>query len=122
MADENSVYLSCVRRALALLLGLSASLGVPADAHTPSPQECLEGGDFIAHAAESRDHGMARAEFLDKLVADIYLIQAFPPSLRWFVVDPDDAEFLRDESARVFDAPLPPEAHRGQFLARCFER
>jgi hypothetical protein len=109
-----------VRLALALLLALSASLRV--SAHTPSPQECLEGGDFIAHAAESRDHGMARAEFLDKLVADIYLIQAFPPSLRWFVVDPDDAEFLRDEAARVFDTPFPPEAHRGQFLARCFER
>ena len=106
---------------LPLLLFVLA-LGTRADAHVLSLQECLEGGDFIAHAAQARDNGTMKAEFLDRLVADILVIQAFPPQLRWFVSDPDDAEFLHAEAARVFDAPLHPEAHRAQFLSRCFER
>ena len=110
-----------MHRRLALLLFVLA-LGATADAHVLSLQECLEGGDFIAHAAQARDSGSTKAEFLDRLVGDILLIQAFPPQLRWFVSDPDDAEFLHAETARVFDTPLHPEAHRAQFLSRCFER
>ncbi len=102
---------------LATLAGASQAAG-----HGLSPQECLEGGDFIAHAAQSRDNGMTRTVFLDNLVADIRLIQAFPAELRWFVVDPEDAVFLHTEASKVFDAPLRPEAHRAQFLSLCFDR
>ena len=107
----------------AIALGLFALLlASPAAAHPLSPQECLEGGDFIAHAAQSRDNGMTREAFLGKLVDDIRLIQSFPPSLRWFVVDPADAEFLHAEASDIFDVPDAPEAHRARFLARCFDR
>ena len=102
--------------------GSLAVVATPAPAHPLSLQECFEGGDFIAHAAEARDNGITKAAFCDKLLADIYLIQAFPRELRWFVQDPDDAEFLLDEATRVFDRPEPPEAHRTQFLTRCFDR
>ena len=110
-----------MHRRLALLLFVLAVSPTVA-AHVLSLEECLEGGDFIAHAAQARDNGSTKPEFIDRLVADILLIQAFPPQLRWFVSDPDDAEFLHTETARVFDAPLHPEAHRAQFLSRCFER
>lgn len=104
-----------------LFFVLASAAGFPAGGHERTLQECLEGGDFIAHAAEARDNGMTKAEFLGRLVDDIRLIQAFPPQLRWFVVDPEDAEFLHEEAAKVFDTPLKPEAHRAQFLSRCFE-
>jgi hypothetical protein len=104
-----------------LLFVLATSAGAPAGGHARTLEECLEGGDFIAHAAQARDNGMTKAEFLGRLVDDIRLIQAFPPQLRWFVVDPEDAEFLHGEATKVFDTPLKPEAHRAQFLSRCFD-
>jgi len=91
-------------------------------AHPLSLQECFEGGDFITHAAQARDNGMTKDAFSDKLLADIHLIQAFPRELRWFVQDPDDAEFLLAESTLVFDRPREPETHRTDFLSRCFDR
>jgi hypothetical protein len=103
-----------------LLFVLTTGAGAPAVSHERTLEECLEGGVFIANAAHSRDNGMTKAEFLGRLVDDIRLIQAFPPQLRWFVVDPEDAEFLAAEATKVFDTPLRPEAHRAQFLSRCF--
>jgi hypothetical protein len=103
-----------------LLFVVTTGAGAPAGGHERTLEECLEGGDFIANAARSRDNGMTKAEFLGRLFDDIRLIQAFPPQLRWFVVDPQDAEFLVAEAANVFDSPLRPEAHRAQFLSRCF--
>ena len=112
-----------MRQWLAMLLFVVAlTAGAPARGHTPTLQECLEAGDFIAHAAQARDNGVTKVSFMERLVGDIRLIQAFPPQLRWFVVDPDDAEFLHAESSAVFDAPRPPEAHRAHFLSRCFDR
>ena len=105
-----------------LWFGTALSVAPQAAAHALSLQECFEGGDFIAHAAQARDNGMTKAAFIDQLLADIRLIRAFPPELRWFVADAEDAEFLHAEASRVFDAPQPPEAHRAQFLARCFDR
>lgn len=105
-----------------MVLGMVLAASSRAGAHALSLQECLEGGDFVAHAAQARDNGVTRAVFLDRLVADIRLIQSFPAPLRWFVADADDAEFLHAESARVFDAPDAPETHRAQFLKRCFDR
>ena len=104
-----------------LLFVVAFGGGDPVRGHPRTLEECLEGGDFIANAARSRDNGMTKAEFLARLVDDIRLIQAFPPQLRWFVVDPQDAEFLAAEATKVFDAPLRPEAHRAQFLSRCFD-
>ena len=106
----------------ALLLGWAASIAVSSAAHPLSLQECFEGGDFIAHAAEARDKGMTKAAFLDRLVVDVYAIQAFPPQLRWFVVDPEDAEFLTSQASDVFDRPRSAEAHRAEFLSLCFDR
>ena len=105
-----------------LLIVLTTGMGPPAAAHAPSLQECLEAGDFIANAAHSRDNGITKVAFLERLVGDIRVIQAFPPQLRWFVFDPDDAEFLHAESSSVFDDPRAPEVHRAQFLSRCFDR
>lgn len=104
----------------ALVFAFAPALPYSVAAHPLSVQECLEGGDFIAHAAQARDNGITRSVFLERLVADIHLIQAFPPQLRWFVVDPEDAEFLHAEASRVFDSPVTPELHRAQFLSRCF--
>ena len=110
-------------RALLVLLLLGMVVSSPrVGAHAPSLQECFEGGDFVAHAAQARDNGMTKAAFIDKLMADIRLIQTFPPALRWFVADTEDAEFLHAESMRVFDAPQEPETHRAQFLKHCFDR
>ena len=103
-----------------LLLVVTTGAGAPAGGHERTLEECLEGGDFIANAALSRDNGMTKGEFLGRLLDDIRVIQAFPPQLRWFVVDPEDAEFLAAEATRVFDTPLRPEVHRTQFLSRCF--
>ena len=88
-----------------LVMVLATGVGSPAAGHAPNLQECLEAGDFIANAAHARDNGITKVAFLERLVGDIRLIQAFPPQLRWFVVDPDDAEFLHAESSAVFDAP-----------------
>jgi hypothetical protein len=110
------------RLACGLMLGSLALVAVLSTAHPLSVQECFEGGDFIAHAAEARDNGMTKAAFNDKLLADIYMIQAFPRELRWFVQDPEDAEFLLAEATLVFDRPQVPEAHRSDFLSRCFDR
>jgi len=106
----------------ALLLAAALGGTASADAHPLSLQECFEGGDFIAHAAQARDNGMTKVAFLDRLVSDIRLIQAYPPELRWFVADVDDAEFLHAEASRVFDERRAPEAQRASFLSRCFER
>ena len=108
-------------RPVLLLFVVMTAAGAPAAGHPRTLQECLEGGDFIAHAAEARDNGITKAEFLNRLLDDIRLIQAFPPQLRWFVVDPEDADFLHEEASKVFDTPRRPEAHRAQFLSRCFD-
>jgi hypothetical protein len=113
-------YLRAV--ACEVFAGWLAAFAIPSIAHPLTLQECFEGGDFIAHAAQARDNGMSKAAFNDKLLADINLIKTFPRELRWFVQDPDDAEFLLAEATTVFDRPRPPEAHRRDFLSRCFDR
>jgi hypothetical protein len=105
-----------------VLITFTTGVAGPAIAHVPTLEECLEGGDFIAHAAQSRDNGMTKEQFMERLVADVRLIQSYPPPLRWFVADADDATFLSEEALRVFDARRSPDAHRAQFLSRCFDR
>lgn len=105
----------------AALVALFASTPV-AWSHSLSVEECLEGGDFIKHAAMSRDYGMTREQFISKVQGDILAIQSFPPELRWFVQDLDDEVLLVGAAERVFDEPSEPEAHRDAFLQSCFGR
>ncbi len=100
-----------------LLLACGAAL-----AHKPTPAECLEAGDFIRNAALSRDGGATRKFFLDRLQQDYAVIRAFRPELRWFVLDPDDEDFLQAEVMLVFDTPVASERHRTDFLERCAKR
>lgn len=105
------------------MLGIALGCGVAtAAASAPSLSECLEGSDFIANAAIARDHGMAREAFVERLEADMMIIHAFPPELRWFVKDIDDERFLHAQVETVFDAPAMPEDHRQAFLRACFGR
>jgi len=116
-----ALHAAARRYLAALVVGLATTFPGSSMGHAPSLQECFEAGDFIANAARARENGVTKSVFIDRLVADVYAIQAFPPELRWFVVDPEDAEFLVSEASQVFDRPMPPEAHRANFLSRCFD-
>jgi hypothetical protein len=98
--------------------------GLPyvAPAHDLTLDECLEGSDFIMHAAMSRENGMTREAFLERMESDIHLIQAFPPELRWFVQDQDDEELLTSAARLVFDSPREPQSHQSEFLEACTAR
>jgi hypothetical protein len=91
-------------------------------ASVPTMADCLEASDFIANAALSRDNGMTRDAFIERLNGDFVAIRAFPSELRWFVRDEDDERFLEDAAEQVFDAPATPAVHRREFLQACFER
>jgi hypothetical protein len=101
---------------------LAVALATGAEAALPTLTDCMEGSDFVANAARSRDNGMTRASFLDRLDADLVAIRAFPPELRWFARNPDDERFLVAHAARVFDRPQAPERHQAEFLAACLDR
>jgi hypothetical protein len=110
---------------LAKQLTLAAFMGGlsgAAAAHDLTLAECVEGGDFIMHAAMSRENGMTREAFLGRMESDIRAIQQFPPELRWFVQDQDDEEFLTHAARLVFDLPREPESHQSEFLAACTAR
>src|SRR5262252_1432328 len=110
---------------LAKQLVLAAAIGglsCAAAAHDLTLTECAEGGDFIMHAAMSRENGMTREAFLERMESDIRMIQAFPPQLRWFVQDEDDEELLTWAARLVFDSPREPESHQSEFLAACAAR
>jgi hypothetical protein len=105
-----------------MLAVMSAGLALPAAAHELSINECVEGGDFIMHAAQSRDYGLTREEFIGRMQGDLLAIQSFPQELRWFVQDEDDEALLVAHAERVFDAPQEPAAHQADFLSMCFAR
>ena len=109
-----------LRRALAAAIAAFVATG--AHASVPTMAECLEGSDFIANAALARDNGVPRDAFVERLEADMVLIHAFPPELRWFVKDADDERFLHRQVEAVFDAPVRPADHRNAFLRACFRR
>ena len=102
-----------------LLAAALSCMSSAASAHGLTFDECIEGGEFIKHAAMSRDYGIKRADFLERMQADITAIQQFPPQLRWFVQDDEDAALLTGAAERVFDAPREPEAHESDFLQTC---
>jgi hypothetical protein len=101
-------------------IGLSQSGRVAAS--QPSMNECLEGSDFIANAARSRDAGMSESAFLGRMRDDFMAIRAYPNELRWFVHDASDETFLLESARDVFDRPGPPDRHRQAFLEACIER
>src|SRR5207244_1717225 len=103
---------------------IAAALAAPmcATASVPTLSDCLEASDFIANAALSRDNGMTRDAFINRLNGDFAAIRAFPAELRWFVRDEDDERFLEDAAEHVFDVPSTPADHRREFLQACFER
>ena len=109
-----------------IVLGCAAALMVVgatgARGSGTSLAECIEGADFIANAAMSRDNGIGRAAFIARLEGDFAAIRAYPVALRWFVKDGDDERFLRAAAEDVFDRPLPPDRHRAAFFAACVGR
>jgi hypothetical protein len=110
---------------MAKRLILAAVLGGPAcgaAAHGLTLRECLEGGDFIKHAAMSRDNGITREVFLERIESDLLAIRQYPPHLRWFVQDQDDEALLVQAARTVFDSPRDPPSHVSEFLAKCVER
>jgi len=104
------------------LAAITAFAAMSAGASMLSVADCFEGSDFIANAALARENGMSRDAFLDRMEEDFQLIRAFPPALRWFAHDDEDARFLLQSARTVFDAPDAPEGHRAHFLAACFAR
>jgi hypothetical protein len=110
---------------LAKQLTLAAVLGglaCAAAAHELTFNECLEGSDFIMHAAMSRDNGISREVFIERMQSDFGAIRAFPPDLRWFAQDADDEALLMEAAQLVFDSPHEPESHQSEFLQFCMER
>ena len=105
-----------------LAVGIALVALAPGSAAASTLVECGEGADFIANAAASRDNGMAREAFLERLEGDFLAIRAYPVALRWFVKSADDERFLRAAAEDVFDRPRPPERHYAAFLAACISR
>ena len=108
-------------KGLALLSALSAAVA-GAGAHELSARECMEGADYIRNAALSRDGGMTEAAFMDVFERDMQLIARVPPSLRWFVQDKDDEQFLRSALNEVFRRPQSPHQHAENFAESCLLR
>lgn len=100
----------------------AAQFAMPLAAHDLTVDECVEAGQFIMHAAMSRDAGTTREEFVGKMREDLFVILAYPPELRWFVQDEADEELLVAHAERVFDQPVTPESHESDFLQACFNR
>lgn len=116
-----SLLASPLKSHLCQLLFLLA-LPLMATAHTLSIEECSEGSDYIRNAAMSRDSGLTEAKFFEVFDHDLVLLMAVPPSLRWFVQDDDDAEFLRGALLDIYRNPQPPQLHADRFAEACFVR
>ena len=103
-------------------IAAALSLAVGAAAHPLSREECAEGGDFIKNAALSRENGMDGMTFLARTIEDFAAIKSFPPSLRWFVQDQYDEDYLLKAVADVFSNPREPQAHQTNFFGDCVTR
>ena len=109
---------------VAAALGIGTGIGVAFDAaaHPLSRQECSEGSDFIKNAALSRENGMDGGTFLTRTIEDLSLIKSFPPSMRWFVQDQNDEDYLLKAVAEVFSSPREPQLHQSSFFGECITR
>ncbi|MEO8158107.1 MAG: hypothetical protein ABI648_09950 [Betaproteobacteria bacterium] len=88
-------------------------------AHSLTPAECNEGGEFIRNAALARDNGVTREFFVNRLTEDLIVIQSFPTELRWFVQDASDEKLLSDAVFKVFDEPMKADQHEAAFIGAC---
>ena len=88
-------------------------------ARIPDASECVQAGDFIKNAALARDGGMPEADFISRIRDDIEIIQSFPPHMRWFVQDEEDAEFLIAAATDVFQKPRMAIEHQRDFVKAC---
>ena len=103
------------------LFALSNIWGIQVMAHSLTPAECTEGGEFIRNAALARDNGVTREFFVNKLVEDLIVIQSFPPQLRWFVQDSGDEKLLSEAVFKVFDEPTKADQHEASFVSACMQ-
>jgi hypothetical protein len=117
-----SVQTACMHRWFLGLPLLLAFLAATSIAGVPSARECVEAGDFIGNAALARDGGMSEEQFLGRIHEDLEVIKAFPPQLRWFVQDEDDARFLIDAATIVFREPKAAAVHRNDVIKACMAR
>lgn len=105
-----------MKRTLTIIL---LTLATPLCAHDLTFDECLEGSEFILHAAMSRDGGISREEFVGRVQSDLVAIRGFPAELRWFAQNEADERFLLNASEEVFDSPRTPQRHQSDFLQAC---
>ena len=111
-----------MRTGMCLVAVVATGLALPAGSHDLTFNECVEGSDFIMHAAQSRDYGLSREEFISRMQGDLLAIQSVPPELRWFVQDEEDEALLVAHAERVFDEPQAPHVHQADFLDSCAAR
>lgn len=114
--------LLCCLRSFPILLAACFFSPHLAYAHALTKQECSEGSDFIRNAALSRDSGISENSFMEIFDNDLELLKSIPTSLRWFVQDDDDAEFLRAALHEFFRKPREPEMHAQAFGEVCLLR
>jgi hypothetical protein len=101
---------------------LLAFLAATSTAGVPSAKDCVEAGDFIGNAALARDRGITEEQFLARIHEDLEVIKAFPPQLRWFVQDDEDAQFLIEAATAVFREPKAAADHRADIIGACMAR
>lgn len=108
-----------------LLIAGLALCSTLAHSHQITVEECQEGAEFISNAALLRDSGRPEGTeeaFVSRAIEELEMIQAFPPELRWFAQDQEDAEFLIKEILEVWRDPQEPTGHYQSFLNRCTNR
>ena len=86
-----------------------------------SIQECREAGDFIKNAALSRDNGITREFFIQKIEDDLIVIKSYPAEMRWFAKDDYREALLLGAAKRVFDEPTSAARHQIMFIDSCMQ-
>ena len=86
-----------------------------------SIQECREAGDFIKNAALSRDNGITREFFIQKIEDDLIVIKSYPAEMRWFAKDDYREGLLLGAAKRVFDEPTSAIRHQIMFIDSCMQ-
>ena len=84
-----------------------------------SIHECREAGDFIKNAALSRDNGITREFFIQKIEDDLIVIKSYPAEMRWFAKDDYRESLLLSAAKRVFDEPTSAIRHQIMFIDSC---
>jgi hypothetical protein len=121
-AASSTASLSTLRNLMmGILLLMLLLIPLRGSAHQFSVNECKEASDFIKNAAYARDNGITQSTFLSRIHDDIEIIRAFPPQLRWFIHDDDDAKVLLTAASDVFQRPKAARAHQVDFFKSCVE-